>query len=43
MPDREEALHGYVTDMLALEEQIQKAGELMCHTRRAWRAGGPAA
>jgi hypothetical protein len=25
MPDREEALHGYVTDMLALEEHIQKA------------------
>ena len=25
MPDREEALHGYVTDMLALEEHIHKA------------------
>lgn len=25
MPDREEALHSYVTDMLALEEHIQKA------------------
>jgi len=25
MPDREETLHGYVTDMLALEQHIQKA------------------